>query len=1063
MRIILSIGILLLLASTSYALTILESTPQGETTYGTGLKSLWVHTDEYATCKYSNVSGRPYANMTLFRTTGGNYHSACSPAYMDEYIRVVEGGSYNYYVKCSENMSDYTISFYIPGGTNTTNTSTPTPTIIEASPTGTIDVGTGLKALWVHTDVAATCKYSNVSGKPYANMTPFRTTGANYHDSTTPSYPNEYISVVEGGSYTYYVKCSSNASDYTINFDISVSNPLTGACFIGDIHTGVGAAAYDDPDIGEGYVKYKVGEVTDLADAKTKCTDAIFADMMSSYCALGPRSYCQIENHYDNAQWQVGIYQDGAAITSDAALSGSQLHYCSDTCWGSSCENTGACIVKDIYSGLPGYSDPDIGLGIHIPDYQGGPGDYIDNWYVKFRLGAATSLADVKSICTDQIFENLTATYCSQFSNSTNPGINSIAWRAIYYGDGSHDCAASGCGYHSCGQTSSIMGICYIRDSNITAPGYGPPYSNHMYSKYDLGAVTGFSNARTLCTDSIYEDLMDDYCVNNTAPAKWEVRIIGGDGSNGCAASGCGYHECTNQVQSACSDSDGGQNIYQKGTSTANGQSLSDHCNDDGTLTEKYCENDTIAWRSFSCPSGYSCSDGACRANNNTVTTSPTVTSSSGGGSGGGGAVDKCKDVECTANERRYCDGSNVCVEKKLYDCVNGKCIEKTSSGSCTPCSNGCNNGACKKSEGLVVISPNGGQVWKKGSTQEIKWKTNYREEATLQYSNSDGTVASKITGKPVATTNVQATSGGSAIQTVATAASGKICPDVCIGMWKKSGSGCVYDSCGSGCGADGKTTFKTKDDCEEILPKALGGYVKIELIPTKIVSTITYSAVDAARIPSTNYVISDRTDDDGQYSWSIPETLQNGQYQIRVTDLATGRYDDSDRAFTIAEYNIGTEFVLEFKSGWNMFSIPLSTVKVSLDKTDCVPTSSMWYLTSAGYNKATNIKDLQYGYWVRMEDDCKVTLQIFDEYSMGKYYDKARLHAGWNIIGGIPETLEFEKIKGNCNFDMGPFWYNPGTNQYEEAITMEPGKGYVVKTTAACMFGTDLPPTLPA
>jgi hypothetical protein len=42
----------------------------------------------------------------------------------------------------------------------------------------------------------------------------------------------------------------------------------------------------------------------------------------------------------------------------------------------------------------------------------------------------------------------------------------------------------------------------------------------------------------------------------------------------------------------------------------------------------------------------------------------------------------------------------------------------------------------------------------------------------------------------------------------------GKICPMVCIGLWEVKGQGCVYNECGSGCGADNVTSFKTESDC---------------------------------------------------------------------------------------------------------------------------------------------------------------------------------------------------------------------------------------------------------
>lgn len=67
-------------------------------------------------------------------------------------------------------------------------------------------------------------------------------------------------------------------------------------------------------------------------------------------------------------------------------------------------------------------------------------------------------------------------------------------------------------------------------------------------------------------------------------------------------------YEKTPQV--ACRDSDGGKNYYEKGTATSGSVSLTDHCNSDGSLTEKYCSGDEIKAMVYSCPQG--CSGGAC-------------------------------------------------------------------------------------------------------------------------------------------------------------------------------------------------------------------------------------------------------------------------------------------------------------------------------------------------------------------------------------------------------------------------------------------------------------------
>jgi hypothetical protein len=49
---------------------------------------------------------------------------------------------------------------------------------------------------------------------------------------------------------------------------------------------------------------------------------------------------------------------------------------------------------------------------------------------------------------------------------------------------------------------------------------------------------------------------------------------------------------------------------------------------------------------------------------------------------------------------------------------------------------------------------------------------------------------------------------------------SARICPAVCVPMWRLNNGQCSFTGCGSGCGPDGKTTFSTQEACQA----ALGG-----------------------------------------------------------------------------------------------------------------------------------------------------------------------------------------------------------------------------------------------
>jgi hypothetical protein len=136
---------------------------------------------------------------------------------------------------------------------------------------------------------------------------------------------------------------------------------------------------------------------------------------------------------------------------------------------------------------------------------------------------------------------------------------------------------------------------------------------------------------------------------------------------------GCENGFCKNKtVEKECFDSDGGKNYYVKGVVETHTQRLEDHCNNDGTLTEKYCtETGEAKAETVGCPDG--CSEGVCLSVNQT---------------------DPCEGVTCSdgcynESDRKY-DGS--CVEGEcVYDyeycpggCSEGTCLPDTSGYFCT-------------------------------------------------------------------------------------------------------------------------------------------------------------------------------------------------------------------------------------------------------------------------------------------------------------------------------------------------------------------------------------------
>jgi hypothetical protein len=146
-------------------------------------------------------------------------------------------------------------------------------------------------------------------------------------------------------------------------------------------------------------------------------------------------------------------------------------------------------------------------------------------------------------------------------------------------------------------------------------------------------------------------------------------------------------------AQSTCTDSDGGKNIYQKGTATDADETQTDSCSTytANRILERWCR-DGISVEGYyqDCPSGYTCSDGAC------ITDQTEICTDSDGG--------KDYYVQGTASGI-YGSGTDFCYGEK-YPSSNQKnyvqeyfCDPNNPWSASTGynCPNGCSNGACIK------------------------------------------------------------------------------------------------------------------------------------------------------------------------------------------------------------------------------------------------------------------------------------------------------------------------------------------------------------------------------
>ena len=157
-----------------------------------------------------------------------------------------------------------------------------------------------------------------------------------------------------------------------------------------------------------------------------------------------------------------------------------------------------------------------------------------------------------------------------------------------------------------------------------------------------------------------------------------------------------------------CTDSDGGKNYYVRGTAYTSSQELTDHCNDDGTLTEKYCSGNQISAEVYQCPFG--CLEGACiqqqacmdsDGGNNYYTKGTVKTEASGFCPNG--CTDYCEGV---AVVEYSCNGafSFTCP----YGCSNGTCIQQPSNQTCTDSDGGLNYYVKGTATGTWAATPEG-------------------------------------------------------------------------------------------------------------------------------------------------------------------------------------------------------------------------------------------------------------------------------------------------------------------------------------------------------------------
>lgn len=172
---------------------------------------------------------------------------------------------------------------------------------------------------------------------------------------------------------------------------------------------------------------------------------------------------------------------------------------------------------------------------------------------------------------------------------------------------------------------------------------------------------------------------------------------------------------------------------------------------------------------------------------------------------------------------------------------------------------------------------------------------------------------------------------------------------------------------------------------------------------------------------------------------------LINGNYRMELKITS----NDSTKPIQIVPINLqitdSTATVtssLSVSAGWNLISLPISTVQVR--KNELFPSSTSY---AYGYTNNYYISDSLYpglGYWLKFPSSQNVQL-------VGSLINNLTipLRSGWNLIGSINSSIPVNSLITNPSGIIQGYIYGYGPN-YFIANTLEPGKGYWLKTTSS-------------
>ncbi len=168
------------------------------------------------------------------------------------------------------------------------------------------------------------------------------------------------------------------------------------------------------------------------------------------------------------------------------------------------------------------------------------------------------------------------------------------------------------------------------------------------------------------------------------------------------------------------------------------------------------------------------------------------------------------------------------------------------------------------------------------------------------------------------------------------------------------------------------------------------------------------------------------------------------------------------------------TAMKVQIEKGVSMFSLPLvpaSDTRFNDIQDGCTFTSgyedvgiAYWdpFKDEYEYIDGYNVLYSGQGYFTTQEEDCdfiiegyKFTAEHLGYLGSGNIYLGTGKYKGWNMIGAPSEPVnDFDLVEGNCPITSGPWGFDADNYKFVRTQTLEPGRGYFIKTTNDCELG---------